>query len=72
ILLLRYFEAGGAMKKAISAVKKRSGQHEQTIRELRLEAGRVAVGEPLTQFQGVLTGVPTFLGGPAALNGTAR
>jgi circadian clock protein KaiC len=65
IVLLRYFEASGAVKKAISVVKRRSGQHERTIRELSLEPGQLRVGEPLTQFQGVLTGVPVFLGGPS-------
>jgi circadian clock protein KaiC len=64
ILLLRYFEAGGAVKKAVSVMKKRSGWHEQTIRELCLERGKLTLGEPLRQFQGVLTGVPSFLGGP--------
>jgi circadian clock protein KaiC len=62
ILLLRYFEASGAVKQAISILKKRSGGHEHTIRELRLGNG-VQVGKPLDQFQGVLTGVPLFLGG---------
>jgi circadian clock protein KaiC len=65
ILLLRYFEVAGAVRKAISVVKKRSGSHEQTIRELMLLPGRVTVGKPLTQFHGVLTGVPAFLGGEA-------
>jgi circadian clock protein KaiC len=71
ILLLRYFEAGGAVRKAISAVKKRAGGHEYTIRELRLENGKLTVGEPLRQFQGVLTGVPVFLGGPPAFDPSA-
>jgi len=62
ILLLRYFEASGAVKQAISILKKRSGNHEHTIRELSLADG-VRVGKPFRQFQGVLTGVPVFLGG---------
>jgi circadian clock protein KaiC len=62
ILLLRYFEASGAIRQAISILKKRSGGHERTIRELRFDGG-VRVGPPLKEFQGVLTGVPAFLGG---------
>jgi circadian clock protein KaiC len=62
-LLFRYFEFGGAIKKAISVFKRRSGSHEQTIRELTLggDAG-ITISEPLTQFRGLLTGVPTFEG----------
>lgn len=69
ILLLRYFEATGEVRKAISAVKRRSGRHEEFIRELSLEPGGIRVGEPLRRFQGVLTGVPSFLGGPPIPNG---
>ncbi len=59
VVLLRYFEAAGAIRRAISVVKKRTGRHEDTIREMRLSASRgVEVGEPLTAFRGVLTGVP--------------
>ena len=51
------------MKKAISVIKKRSGQHEQTIREFALETGKgIRIGEPLKNFQGVLSGVPLFRG----------
>jgi circadian clock protein KaiC len=64
ILLFRYFERAGALRQAISVVKKRSGPHERTIRELFLENGRVTVGSPLSQFEGVLTGVPRFIGAP--------
>ncbi len=60
ILLFRYFERAGEICQAISVVKKRSGPHERTIRELFLRPGRVAVGRPLSQFEGVLTGVPTL------------
>jgi circadian clock protein KaiC len=66
VLLLRFFEARGAVRQAISVLKKRSGPHEKTIRELRLEASGVTVGEPLTEFQGVLTGVPVYGGREAA------
>lgn len=62
VLLLRYFEAEGRIRKAISAVKKRSGKHENTIRELVFTPKGVTVGPPLTEFQGVLTGVPRFVG----------
>lgn len=61
-VLLRYFEAGGRVRQAISILKKRGGAHERTIRELRLESGRIAVGEPLTRFHGILTGVPVYEG----------
>jgi circadian clock protein KaiC len=64
ILLFRYFERAGELRQAISVVKKRSGPHERSIRELFLENGRVAVGKALTQFEGVLTGVPRLIGGP--------
>ena len=62
IILMRYFEAMGEIRKAISIFKKRSGPHEATIRELQLQPGNIVVGEPLTSFQGVLTGVPQFVG----------
>ncbi len=59
VVLLRYFEAAGAIRRAISVVKKRTGRHEETIREMRLSASRgIEVGEPLTAFRGVLTGTP--------------
>jgi circadian clock protein KaiC len=57
VILLRYFEARGEVRQALSVVKKRTGRHERTIRELRLDGG-IRVGEPLRDFQGVLTGVP--------------
>ena len=62
VLLLRYFEARGAIRRAISVVKKRSGGHEVYLRELQIDSGGVKIGEPLTQFQGVLTGRPEFTG----------
>jgi circadian clock protein KaiC len=63
VILLRYFEHGGAVRQAISVLKKRSGGHERTIREFMI-AGRsgIRIGGPLTDFQGVLTGVPQYLG----------
>ena len=63
VFLMRYFEARGALKKAVSVVKKRSGAHEDTIRELRMTKEGVVIGEPLLNFQGVMTGVPQFLNG---------
>jgi len=67
VLLFRYFEARGRVRKAISVVKKRSGAHEQTIRELTLGPGGIQVGSPLADFQGVLSGQPHLLApeGPA-------
>jgi circadian clock protein KaiC len=63
IVLMRYFEAMGDIRKAISIFKKRSGAHESTIRELQLQPGGILIGQPLRGFQGVLTGVPHFIGG---------
>jgi len=65
VLLMRFFEARGAVKKAISVMKKRSGPHETTLRELQMTTRGVAVGRPLDEFEGVLTGVPRFIGGSA-------
>lgn len=60
VLLLRYFESEGEIKQAISVFKKRSGGHERTIRELRLDHG-IKVGPPLHNLKGVLTGVPEII-----------
>ncbi len=63
VINLRFFEAAGVVKQAISVIKKRSGQHERTIREFAVEAGRgIRIGPPLEEFQGVLTGTPVFRG----------
>lgn len=62
VILLRYFEAMGRVRRAISVIKKRMGSHEDTIRELRISSGGLAVGPPLHEFQGVLRGVPTYVG----------
>ncbi|HEX8522482.1 MAG TPA: ATPase domain-containing protein [Tepidisphaeraceae bacterium] len=62
VLLLRYFEAIGAIRQAISVIKKRTGAHERTLREFQIGAGGVHVGEPLNEFQGILTGVPQYRG----------
>jgi circadian clock protein KaiC len=66
VLLFRYFEAGGEVKQALSVIKKRSGEHERTIRELVMKKGAIRVGNVLTEFDGVLTGAPKYRGG---LNG---
>ena len=60
VVLLRYFEAAGEVHQAISVVKKRGSAHERSIREFRLSAQGISVGEPLRQFRGVLTGVPVI------------
>jgi len=64
VVNLRYFEAGGEVKKSIAVIKKRSGNHERTIREFTLsgKARGIQIGEPLKEFQGILTGVPRFEG----------
>ena len=66
VVLLRYFEAAGRLRQAISVVKNRLGAHEHSIRQLRLGPG-VRVGQPLRAFQGVLAGAPTYLGSEQAL-----
>jgi circadian clock protein KaiC len=63
VVNLRYFEAAGEVKQALSVVKKRSGRHEKTIREFRLQNQTgIHVGEPIKDFHGVLSGVPVFHG----------
>jgi circadian clock protein KaiC len=62
VLLFRYFEAAGEVRQALSVIKKRSGEHERTIRELVMRNGVITVGGVLTEFDGVLTGSPTFRG----------
>ena len=66
VILFRYFEARGRVRRAISVAKKRSGKHEPTIRELRVGERGIEIGEPLVEFHGVLTGVPTYVGKAAA------
>ncbi|MFN2481405.1 MAG: ATPase domain-containing protein [Pyrinomonadaceae bacterium] len=67
VVLFRYFEAAGAVRNAISVIKKRTGVHERTIRELQLSSQGISVGRALDEFHGVLMGVPVFRGGAAAL-----
>jgi len=67
VILLRYFEAMGRVRRAISVIKKRTSAHEDTIREFRIGKGGVTLGPPLTNFQGVLRGVPEMIGVDEAL-----
>jgi circadian clock protein KaiC len=69
VILLRYFEAIGEVRQAISILKRRSGAHEKTIREYRVRVGGIKVGSPLREFQGVLSGTPEYLGTAGPLLG---
>lgn len=71
VILTRFFEARGAVKKAISVIKKRSGPHETTLRELTMTKRGVELGRPLVDFEGVLTGVPRMVGGSEATSRAA-
>lgn len=62
VVMLRYFEVGGSVRRALSVVKKRSSSHEHTIREFRLAPGGIALGPPLTQFSGIFSGTPAYVG----------
>jgi circadian clock protein KaiC len=62
VVMFRNFEAFGQLRRAIAVTKKRSGEHELTLRELRMSSQGISIGEPLYEFQGVLTGVPTYHG----------
>jgi circadian clock protein KaiC len=72
VLLFRHFESRGAVHQAVSVLKKRTGVHEKTIRELSLSAGGISAGKPLDKFRGVLTGVPELfgIGGRSSGNGS--
>lgn len=67
VVLFRYFEAEGQVRKAVSVLKKRTGSHETTIREYAVGPDRLRVGQPLSQFHGVMTGVPSYRGDDAPL-----
>lgn len=67
VLLLRFFEALGQIRRAISVMKKRTGSHESTIREYLIDGRGIRVGNPLHEFRGILTGVPNYLGDSEAL-----
>ena len=60
VILLRYYEAMGEVRQAISIVKKRAGEHEKSIRPLTMKGGQLQIGPPLQEFRGILTGVPVF------------
>jgi circadian clock protein KaiC len=62
VMMLRYFEAEGAINRAVSVIKKRTGYHENTIREMKITPQGIKVGAPLIEFQGVLSGIPVYSG----------
>jgi circadian clock protein KaiC len=70
VLLFRYYEAAGEVHQAISVFKKRTGAHERTIRQLKIDEDGVAVGEPLRQFRGIMTGVPLYQGASSTAEAT--
>jgi circadian clock protein KaiC len=72
VVMLRYFETDGTVRRALSVVKKRSGNHEHTIREFQLTSAGISVGPPLTQFTGIFTGTPRYVGekGPLLAEGS--
>lgn len=75
VILFRFFEAFGTIRKAVSVVKRRTGAHETSIREYAVGPARIRIGAPLTDFSGVMTGVPQYHGGKAPLldpNGDSR
>ncbi|MET0125182.1 MAG: ATPase domain-containing protein, partial [Pseudomonas caspiana] len=69
VMLLRYFEAKGEVRRAISIIKKRTGTHESTIREYRISHQGLKIGKPLAAFQGVLSGIPQYAGSDSPLLG---
>ena len=72
VLLTRFFEARGSVRKAISVIKKRSGAHETTIRELNMTKEGVQIGPALKDFEGVLTGVPRWVGSSSQVISEAK
>jgi circadian clock protein KaiC len=71
VILLRYFEASGSVRRAMSVIKKRTGAHESTIREYRIDGRGLTIGAPLSEFQGVLRGVPIYNGQNSLLEGSS-
>ncbi|WP_441278612.1 ATPase domain-containing protein [Tardiphaga sp. 172_B4_N1_3] len=71
VILLRYFEARGSVRRAISVIKKRTSAHEDTIREYRIDGRGLTIGAPLSEFQGVLRGVPVYSGQSSLLEGSS-
>jgi circadian clock protein KaiC len=72
VILLRYFEALGSVRRAISVIKKRTGVHEDTIREYKIDQRGLTIGAPLNEFQGVLRGVPVYAGERRLLEGQSE
>ena len=72
VILLRYFEALGRVRRAVSVIKKRTGKHENTIREFQMTDRGLKFGKPLDDFQGILRGVPTLLTNGTPLDQAAR
>ncbi len=62
VILIRFFEAEGRIRKAVSVLKNRAGPHEDAIREFRIDRQGVRVGEPLVEFRGIMTGTPEYVG----------
>ena len=72
VVMLRFFEARGSVRRAISVIKKRTGKHEDTIREFQMTDRGLKFGKPLDAFQGILRGVPTLLTNGTPLDQAAR
>jgi circadian clock protein KaiC len=73
VLYFRYFETAGEIRQAIAMIKKRTGNHERTIREFRFSGKGLEIGQPLSDFHGVLSGIPTYQGrGGDLLGGTGK
>ncbi|MCW5734896.1 MAG: AAA family ATPase [Enhydrobacter sp.] len=72
VIMLRYFEHGGTMRRAMSVVKKRSGDHEHAIREFKLTPNGIALGPSLTDFTGIFSGAPRYTGDSGSLLQAAR
>jgi circadian clock protein KaiC len=70
VLLMRYFEADGQIRRAVSVIKKRTGQHEPWIREFKISSDGFEVGPKLEGFRGVLTGTPVYEGNAKLMSGT--
>ena len=64
VMLFRYYEANGEVNQALSVFKRRTGPHERSIRELKIDSSGVQVGEPLRKFRGIMTGVPQYQNSP--------
>jgi circadian clock protein KaiC len=72
IILLRYFEARSQIRQAISVVKRRTGKHERTIRELTMSSDGIHIGEPLNEFHGVISGNLVFVGADSSLRASGH